>query len=496
MNRQGVRGAAVFCLSLLAASAASAQQGTAEIRGKVIDPSMGALPGVTVTVTNQDNGNFREAVSGGDGSWFMAALPPGRYQVAAQLPGFKKFVRRDVLLAVGNQMNVDMQLELGGVEETVTVAGESPIIDVSSKEIGGNISSKELSDIPTIARNFTYYRRAAARHRTDREPGVVGIRHADRQRRRFAQQQLPGRRRVGQRRLSRPEQRRSGARAARRGAGVPGPDRAVRRRVRSDVRRDRQRRDQVRARTSFTAAGSSSSTTRRRGRKDFFQAQNNLAKADTREERVRRLAGRTDQTGQGPFLRRCRAGAAERGTHHPDSRAAGLELHDGHRNARLGHCVPRRSPDQREQQLGRPLDHRVVAAEEPDQQRRGHADRRAAGMGSRRHRIGPRQLGARHEPRQHDSPVADSRGRPLRAQRVPGMQTESERLPALLWQANFDDCVAVNEIGDAHAGTEPDLPDLPGRRPERRHPLDHRFARSSPTRSAGTSPVRRAARTT
>jgi len=157
MNRHGVRGAAVLCLSLLAASAASAQQGTAEIRGKVIDPSMGALPGVTITVTNQDNGNFREAVSGGDGSWFMAALPPGRYQVAAQLPGFKKFLRRDVLLAVGNQMNVDMQLELGGVEETVTVAGESPIIDVTSKEIGGNISSKELSDIPTIARNFTYY---------------------------------------------------------------------------------------------------------------------------------------------------------------------------------------------------------------------------------------------------------------------------------------------------------------------------------------------------
>ena len=157
MNRHCVRGAAVLCLSLLAASAASAQQGTAEIRGKVIDPSMGALPGVTVTVTNQDNGNFREAVSGGDGSWFMAALPPGRYQVAAQLPGFKKFVRRDVVLAVGNQMNVDMQLELGGVEETVTVAGESPIIDVTSKEIGGNISSKELSDIPTIARNFTYY---------------------------------------------------------------------------------------------------------------------------------------------------------------------------------------------------------------------------------------------------------------------------------------------------------------------------------------------------
>jgi hypothetical protein len=57
----------------------------------------------------------------------------------------------------GNQLNVDVKLELGGLEETVTVSGDSPIIDVTSKEIGGNITTKELSEIPTIARNFTYF---------------------------------------------------------------------------------------------------------------------------------------------------------------------------------------------------------------------------------------------------------------------------------------------------------------------------------------------------
>ena len=127
------------------------------MRGRVTDPQSGALPGVSVIVTNQDSGNFREAVSGVDGSWFMAALPPGRYQVAAQLEGFKKFMRRDVTIAVGNQVSVDIQLELGGLEETVTVSGASPIIDVTSKEIGGNITTKELAEIPTIARNFTYF---------------------------------------------------------------------------------------------------------------------------------------------------------------------------------------------------------------------------------------------------------------------------------------------------------------------------------------------------
>src|SRR5207253_5671970 len=134
---------------LLVAWSAAAQQGTAEIRGRVTDQQSGALPGVTVTVTNQDSGTFREAVSGTDGSWFMAALPPGRYQVAAQLAGFKKFLQTDVLLAVGNQLNIDVKLELGAVEETVTVSGEWPIIDVTSKEIGGNIGTKELSDVPS-----------------------------------------------------------------------------------------------------------------------------------------------------------------------------------------------------------------------------------------------------------------------------------------------------------------------------------------------------------
>ena len=157
MSRIRVRIAAVVVGGFLAAWPAVAQEGTSQVRGHVTDQQAGALPGVTVTVTNQESGTFREAVSGGDGSWFMAALPPGRYQVAAQLQGFKKFVRRDLTAAVGNQVNVDIQLELGGLEETVTVSGESPIIDVTSKEIGGNISTKELAEIPTIARNFTYF---------------------------------------------------------------------------------------------------------------------------------------------------------------------------------------------------------------------------------------------------------------------------------------------------------------------------------------------------
>jgi hypothetical protein len=157
MNTLPGRAVAVLSVLLVSASSLIAQEGTSQLRGRVGDQQAGALPGVTVTVTNQESGNFREAVSGGDGSWFVAALPPGRYQVSAQLQGFKKFVRRDVIAAVGNQVAVDIVLELGTVEETVQVSAESPLIDVTSKEIGGNISTKELAEIPSIARNFTYF---------------------------------------------------------------------------------------------------------------------------------------------------------------------------------------------------------------------------------------------------------------------------------------------------------------------------------------------------
>src|ERR1051325_4172001 len=101
----------IFSLAVIAAPRASAQQATAEIRGRVVDQQQAALPGVTVTITNQDSGNFRDVISGPDGTWFAPALTPGRYQITAQLQGFKKFVRQNLVLVVGNQLAIDVRSE-------------------------------------------------------------------------------------------------------------------------------------------------------------------------------------------------------------------------------------------------------------------------------------------------------------------------------------------------------------------------------------------------
>ena len=129
------RFAGVFVL--LAARAPA--QGLSDMRGTVADTSGGSLPGVTVTITNQASGTFREAISNADGSWYVPGLTPGTYQVSAELSGFKRFVRRDLVVAVGNTTTVPISMELGTLEETITVTGESPIIDVTSKQIGGNL---------------------------------------------------------------------------------------------------------------------------------------------------------------------------------------------------------------------------------------------------------------------------------------------------------------------------------------------------------------------
>jgi len=141
-------------MTLLIAMSASAQQGTTELRGRVLDPQGAVLPGVTVVVRNQETGMFRETVSGPDGTFIASGLVPGTYQVNAELQGFKKFERKDLRLEVGKTSSIDVTMTVGGVEETVTVTTESPLVDVTSKEIGGNITSETLVKLPSVNGNF------------------------------------------------------------------------------------------------------------------------------------------------------------------------------------------------------------------------------------------------------------------------------------------------------------------------------------------------------
>jgi hypothetical protein len=149
--------AIVLGVCLFVPVAASAQLGTGDLRGRVLDQQSAVLPGVAVMAKNEASGQYRETISSTDGTFSMSALTPGLYEITATLSGFKKYQRGGVRVEVGKAFSIDIPLQVGGVEEQVTVTAESPLVDTSSKQIGGIVTSQELQDIPSINRNFTTY---------------------------------------------------------------------------------------------------------------------------------------------------------------------------------------------------------------------------------------------------------------------------------------------------------------------------------------------------
>src|SRR6267142_5982318 len=119
----------VLPLLLATALPVLAQQGTSEIGGRVADEQGAVLPGVSIVITNEETGVFRDLTSGSDGSYFASQLTPGRYRISATLAGFRAFERGGLLLAVGKTLTIDATLALGGLAETVRVNAESPLVD-------------------------------------------------------------------------------------------------------------------------------------------------------------------------------------------------------------------------------------------------------------------------------------------------------------------------------------------------------------------------------
>ena len=141
--------AVAFALAL----PADAQQGVAEIRGRVLDGREGLLPATALVLRNQETGLLRRVVAGEDGTYFLSGVVPGLYELSAARPGFKTYSRPGLRLEAGRTATVDVRLELGGREEQITVTSEAALVDVTSKEVGGTLTSRELTDLPSLNRN-------------------------------------------------------------------------------------------------------------------------------------------------------------------------------------------------------------------------------------------------------------------------------------------------------------------------------------------------------
>src|SRR5207248_10746877 len=102
------------------------------IGGKVTDQGGGVLPGVAITLVNEDTGLTRDLITGAEGSYLASQITPGRYRVTAKLAGFKTLERRNSVLAVGHTTPLDFTREVGGMAETVTVSTVAQLLDSPS----------------------------------------------------------------------------------------------------------------------------------------------------------------------------------------------------------------------------------------------------------------------------------------------------------------------------------------------------------------------------
>jgi hypothetical protein len=140
---------------LMAAPRLDAQVTTATLVGLIRDSSAAVIPGATVVATHEGTGVAREAVTDANGEFVLSALPSGTYKVKIELTGFKTLENRGMLLGAGQTVRQTFTLDVGGLEETVTVAGESPLIDSAASLQADRLGSQEVRELPVNRRNLT-----------------------------------------------------------------------------------------------------------------------------------------------------------------------------------------------------------------------------------------------------------------------------------------------------------------------------------------------------
>jgi carboxypeptidase family protein len=140
--------AIVFAFGLAPAAAQTGQM-FGELVGKVTDDQGGVLPGVTVTLTGRAAMGTPTAVTNERGIYRFPAVNSGTYTLKFELAGFAPGVRDDIVVPVRQTITVDQAMKLASLQETVTVSGSSPTVDVENTKVGARLSQEVLTDVPT-----------------------------------------------------------------------------------------------------------------------------------------------------------------------------------------------------------------------------------------------------------------------------------------------------------------------------------------------------------
>jgi hypothetical protein len=141
-----------FCICF--ATGTIGAQVTASVSGRVEDSTGATIPGASVTVTSLETGAGRTATTNETGAYRVLSLPVGRYEVRAELSGFKAARQTGISLAVGEEAVVNLKLEVGAVQDEVTVTGEAPLVNTTTASVSGLVGEREVKDLPLNGRSF------------------------------------------------------------------------------------------------------------------------------------------------------------------------------------------------------------------------------------------------------------------------------------------------------------------------------------------------------
>jgi hypothetical protein len=146
---------ALLALLALIAAPTAAQTFKATVVGDITDANGAAVPGATVTITDAATGQSQSATTNSDGSYTIQQLPPGRYDLRIEATNFKPVVQQGLVLETDKTQRVNVALQPGNVNETVTVSADAPVINTDTSDKGEVITTRQVQDLPLNGRNFT-----------------------------------------------------------------------------------------------------------------------------------------------------------------------------------------------------------------------------------------------------------------------------------------------------------------------------------------------------
>jgi hypothetical protein len=140
-------------LAVLVGTSATAQVVGANLSGRITDEGGGALPGVTVTITNKGNGVQQSVTTNEEGIYRVVSLQPAAYEVKAELSGFGTNMR-EIVLTIGANATLDLRLGVAAIEESITVSAQTPIVEVARAAPSSTIVESQIQALPVLERNF------------------------------------------------------------------------------------------------------------------------------------------------------------------------------------------------------------------------------------------------------------------------------------------------------------------------------------------------------